>query len=110
MGDFLDVLGTTVETGLLAFDDLETELGRNCNLIAKWSKCFANQFFVGEGAVDLGGIKERDATLDGRTDNLNALLFVDGRTVAEAQAHAAESDGGDLQVGFSEFADFHSCS
>src|SRR5262249_19844951 len=68
---------------------------------------FADEFLVGEGAVDLGGVEEGDAEVHGGADELDPLLFIDGRAVAEAQAHAAEAQGRHLQAALAECARLH---
>jgi hypothetical protein len=87
--------------------DIETELGCDRDLRADGGQSFAHQFLVGERAVDFGGVEEGYAAFDGRSDQRDPRLFIDGRTVAEAQAHASESDRRDFEVGFSKFALFH---
>ena len=89
--------------------DVEAELGGDHHLAAERRERLADQLLVGERAVDLGGVEEGDAALDGRADQRDPLLPVDRRAVAEAQAHAAEADGRDLQAARSQFALLH-CS
>jgi hypothetical protein len=47
---------------------------------------------IGERAVGLGGVEKRHAAFDGRANQRNPVLLVDGWPVAEAQAHAAEPE------------------
>src|ERR1051325_9995556 len=44
---------------------------------------WADQFFVRQRPVNLGGVEEGDALLDGCPDQRNCLLLVCGRAVAE---------------------------
>ena len=46
--------------------DVEAELGRDHHLVTDGRERLADQFLVGERAIDLGGIEEGDAALDGR--------------------------------------------
>ena len=78
--------------------DVEAELGGDHHLVAEGRERLAHQLLVRERAVDLGGVEEGDAALDGRPDQRDHLLLVGRRAVAEAQAHAAEPDGRDFQV------------
>ena len=87
--------------------EFEPELGGDHHLLAERSEGFAHEFFVRVRAVDLGGVEERDAAFDGRPEQRDHLLLVLGRTVAEAHAHAAQAEGRDFQVAFSEFALLH---
>jgi hypothetical protein len=73
--------------------DVEAELGGDHDVVAEGLQGFAHEFLVGEWAVDLGGVEEGDATLDGRADQRDPLVLVCGWAVAEAQSHAAEPDG-----------------
>src|SRR6476659_158569 len=67
LDDGLDVLGPTVEaTPPLSGGgiDVEAELGVDHDPISYRSQRLPNQFFVGEGPVDLGGVEKRDAVID----------------------------------------------
>jgi hypothetical protein len=62
----------------------------------KWKKKkiwdLSEKDFVGEGAVDIGGVEEGDAGVDGMTDESDHVLFGLGRTIdAAGHAHAAEA-------------------
>ena len=99
----LDVLGSTVQAARLAVGvELEPELGGDDHLLADGSESFAHELLVCERAVDLRGVEERDAALDGRAQQRDHLLPVCRRAVAEAHRHAAEPDGRDFQVVVSE--------
>src|SRR5204863_881841 len=103
IGDLFDVFRAAVQAALLArlWIDIEAEFGGDHHLLAEGRKSLAYQFLVGEGPVDLGGVEKRDAELDGRSDQRNSLLLRNGRAVAEAQSHAAETDGRDLKSALS---------
>ena len=64
--------------------------------LADRSQGHADELFVGERAVHLGGVEEGDAKVDGGADEGDAVLLADGRAVAVAESHAAESDRGYL--------------
>jgi hypothetical protein len=53
------------------------------------SESFAHEFLVRERTLDFSRVEESDAALDGRLNQRDRLLLVDGRTVAIAQARAA---------------------
>ena len=110
LGHLLDVLGPAVRgrpTRLAVGVELEPELGGDHHLPAEGGQRFAHQLLVRERAVDLGGVEEGDAALDGRPDQRDHLLLVRGRAVAEAHAHAAEPEGRDLQAAVSQCALLH---
>ena len=79
---------------------IESELGGDDHLAFEGRKGFADQLFVDKGAIDFGGIKERDAAIDGRMQHRGHLLLVLGWPVAEAHAHAAQTEGGNFKVAF----------
>jgi hypothetical protein len=99
-----------------------------CSAVTGWTACarrmvrtpahlpaerrqgFAHQLFVRERSVDLGGVEEGDAPLDGRPQQLDHLGLVAGGTEAEAHAHASEPDGRDFQIAFPEPAFLHRAS
>jgi hypothetical protein len=60
---------------------------------------FADEFFVDERPVDLGGVEERDAAFDGGADECDVVGPVEGGAVALSHAHGVEADGRDLQSG-----------
>ena len=94
--DLLDVLGFAVEglgAGLAAGDAVEAELGGDNDLVAVRREGFADEDFVGEGAVDFGGVEEGDAEVDGFVHEVDHFGFVVDGAVAEAHAHAAEAEG-----------------
>src|SRR5439155_3248125 len=105
------MLWTAVQPDLFACVRIkfEPELGGDHHLITNWSQCFTHEFFVCEGAVNFGGVEERYATFDGRSNQRGHLCFVCGRAIAKTHSHTAQSNSGDFQVAFSKFALLH-CS
>jgi hypothetical protein len=53
--------------------------------------------FVGEGAVDVGGIKEGDAGVEGMVDESDHVFFGLGKAIDAGHAHATEALCGHLQ-------------
>ena len=74
-----------------------SNLKPNLVAITTWSRIgterLADQLFVRERSVGFGRVEERDAALEGRADDGNALGTARRLTVAEADPHAAEPDG-----------------
>ena len=66
-GDLLDVLRPAIQAAtLLAVGvDLEPELSGNHHLVADGRERLAHQLLVRRRAVDLGGVEERHAEVDG---------------------------------------------
>src|ERR1019366_5145673 len=112
---FLDVLRPAIQlrrctghaTRILAGTDVETEFSSNYYLTAVRSERFTHKLFVQERPVDFGGIKERNATINGGMEQSCHLLLVLGRTVRKAHSHATEADGRDFQIAFSKCAFLH---
>jgi hypothetical protein len=102
-----DVLRPAVQTGGPVAVVAEAELGGNDDLVAYRRQGLADQGLVGERAVDLGGVEERDAAVDGGADQGDAVRVVDRRAEAVAQAHAAEADRGDFKSAGAEHAGVH---
>jgi len=63
LNGLLDMLRLTVKTTRLR-RKIEPELCGDHHLITERGEGFAHEFFVGERAIDFGGIKERDAMFD----------------------------------------------
>ena len=78
---------------------VEPELRRDHDLVADRLERLADELLVGERAVDLRGVEEGDAAVDGGADQRDHLLLVRGRTEGVAHAHAPEADRRDLQAG-----------
>ena len=67
LGDLLDVLRPAVEARERG--KVETELRSDHHLAPEGSKRFADDFLIGERAVDLCGVKEGDSAFHGRADD-----------------------------------------
>src|SRR5207249_7905590 len=83
-GSFLDVRWSAVEATppRLAVDCRRpSELRRDTDLSTKRSKRFSDQLFVGQRAIDLGRIEERNASIHGRMEQKDHLLPVRNRAV-----------------------------
>ena len=87
-----DRLGAAVEAGRRAGLEIESELGRDHDLVAHGLERFADELFVRERPVDLRGVEEGDATFDCGAGEGDHLPAVGNRQVALAHAHAAEAD------------------
>lgn len=106
LGHFADAFGAAVES-VRRLAVLETELGRDDDLVSIRSKCFSEQFFVIPRSVRFGGVKERDTKIDGRMQQSDCFVLFDRGTVAETQAHTAETEGGNFQIAVSKFSFLH---
>src|SRR6516164_1225989 len=95
LGNLPDALRPAVQPGG-GVAILEAKLRGDHDLVAERSQGFADKFLVRERAVGLRGVEEGYAALDGRPDQRNSAFLVYGRTVAEAQPHAAKSNGRDF--------------
>jgi hypothetical protein len=99
-----DVLGPAVHG---AGAELHAELGRDHDLAPDGRERLANQLFVRERTVRLGGVEEGDTMVDGRPDELDHLRAIRRCAVREAHAHAAQADGRDLQPALSKLTLLH---
>ena len=96
LGGLLDVLGPAVEAaggGVVGVAD-DPELRGQHDLVAAVGDGAADELLVGVGAVDVGGVEEGDAELEGAVDGGDRLVVV-ARAVELGHAHAAEAEGGD---------------
>ena len=89
-----DVLGSAVHAaGLRAvLVEVEAELGGDDDLVAHRLERLADELLVVERAVDLGGVEERDAAVDGRAHEVDHLRARRPRPEGLAHAHAAEAE------------------
>ena len=93
-----DVCRAAVEAGALpAVVEAEAELGGEGHLVAAAGERAAEQLFVLEGAVDLGGVEKGAAEFDGAMQRGDRFALI-RRTVGLAHAHAAEADRRDLKA------------
>ena len=76
----------------------EAELGGDDDLAAERGECLADELLVGQRTVDLGGVEERDAELDGAADDADHLVAELAFGDLASEAHAAEPEGGHLQT------------
>ena len=83
--------------------DVEAELGGDLHLVADGLEDLADELLVLVGAVDLGGVEEGDAGVEGGGDDVSSLVQI-------RQAHAAEADVGHFQVGCAQVTLVHGCS
>ena len=71
----------------------DAELGGDDDAVAPALDGLADQDLVGVRAVDVGGVEQRDAEIEGAMDRGDAFGLV-GRAVELGHAHAAEAEGG----------------
>src|SRR5678815_1845558 len=102
--NLFDVLGPAVQIALLATLTIESELSGDDHLTAERREGFADEFLVRERAIRLSGVEESDTLFDRRPNQGDHLLFFSSRAVAEAHAHAAETESRDFQITCSKFA------
>ena len=77
----------------------EPELGADHDLVATTLEGAADEFFVDERAVDLGGVDERHAEVESAVDRADRLgVVAAGAGVGGGHAHGAETDTGDLEI------------
>ena len=107
-----DVLGAQHPAARLALDrvDVLGELGGDHDLVGVRGERLTDELLVGVRPVDLGGVEERDAEVDGTVEQGDHVLPVRHAAVAAGHGHAAESDGGDLQAAGAECALLHQYS
>ena len=67
------------------------------DLVADRRERFSDEIFVRVGAVDFGGVEERDASSMGGANDLMPWCSVGGRAVVGADAHGASAQLRDLQ-------------
>ena len=110
----LDVLRPAIQSrrslhpaGIEMGIQVESELGGDRHPPAEGSQRLAQKLFVQERPVDLGGVEEGDAALDGGMEQRGHRLLVLGRAVGETHSHAAEAEGRDFQVALAESASLH---
>jgi hypothetical protein len=106
-GDLADVRRSAVQPRLLPAFELESELRRDDDLIANVRERFADEILVRERPVRFGGIEERDAAIDGGTNDRDAVFASRRLSVAEADAHAAEAERRHVQTVSSEYSFLH---
>src|SRR5436190_14043021 len=86
---------------------LEAELRRDHHPIPDGCERPPDELLVREGAIRFDRVEEGDALVHGGADQRDAVLLVDGRTVAVAEPHAPEADGRDLETASAECSLLH---
>ena len=88
-----DMLGSAVEADGRAVLDAPAELGGDDHLVAQRGEGFTDEFLVDVGAVDLGGVEEGDAGIDGAAQHGDHGVAVTGiGAVALGHAHGTQAD------------------
>jgi hypothetical protein len=81
----------------VAHGPVDAELGGELHLIAPSGDAPADEHLVVAGPVDVGGVKEGDAEVEGAMDGGDRLIPVTG-TVPLTHSHAAKALGRDSEV------------
>src|SRR6266550_6179557 len=104
-----DVLGATIDAALGRIVRIAhvTELGGDDNAIALSIDRFADQLFILEWPVHIGGVEHVEAELECAMDGRDGFLLV-ARPVKLRHAHAAKADGKCLETQGAESACFRS--
>ena len=105
--DLPNAFGTAVEAARTAKTKVEAKLSGDHDILLKRLKRLADEFLVRERTIDLGGVKEGDASLDRRPDQGDHLFPVGGRSSVMIHAHAAQADGRDRETAVSKLACAH---
>ena len=83
--DFTNMVGSAVEPDHPAFvGNLEAELRADQRPIANRLQRFADQFFIDERPVTLGGVEKCNAPIHSRTDDGDGFPAIGRRSKAEA--------------------------
>ena len=85
----------------------ETEFRGDDDLVTDGRECLAEQFFIGERAVNLGSIEKIDTQIDGFMNEIDHFTDVGGWTISHAHSHTSQTQCGHFQAAFSKFAFFH---
>jgi hypothetical protein len=90
-----DTIGPAVDASIFSGLEInvEAELGGDDHLVADRAQSFADDVFVGEGAIDLGRVEKGHAAVHRSADQGHALVLGEFRGVAETDPHAAETNG-----------------
>ena len=102
-GDLLDSFGAAVDFAGLDIAlciRVVAELGRDDDFALEGFEGFANECFVGERAIDFGGIEEGHAEIDCFVQEFDHFGVVADWGIAETHSHAAESESGDFEPAF----------
>ena len=92
-----DVLGAAVGPDSAGVRH-EPELGGEHHLVAAALEGAADEFLVGVGAVDLGGVDQGDAEVEGPVDGADGFgVVAAGPGVGGGHAHRAQADAADVE-------------
>jgi hypothetical protein len=86
----------------------DAELGREHDLVSTAGDGLADELLVVPLPVDIRGVQEADAELDGAMEGGDGFTLI-ARAIELAHAHAAETERRDLQAHTSKLARFHVC-
>jgi hypothetical protein len=106
LGYLPDARGAAVGRAGPSGAQIEAKFGSDDNVLPERLERFADQLFVGEGAVDLSGVEEGDPTRYGCPDQGDHLAFVRGRAAVIIHPHTAQADRRNFQA-FAECALSH---
>lgn len=87
------MLGTTVQTDghwPTVRVEVITELGSNHDLISNRFERFADEFLVRPWAIDLRRVEERDAQIDGATDQIDHGGGIGCPAIDRIKTHTSE--------------------
>ena len=90
-----DLGGTEHATPGLALGrvDVLGELGGDHHPVCVRGQGFAEELLIDVRPVDLGGVEERDAEVDGPVQQRDHVLAIGHGAVAAGHGHAAQADG-----------------
>jgi hypothetical protein len=92
----------------LASIDHDAELRGDDHVLAPTDGRPAEQLLVVAGTIEVRGIEQGDAEVDGFPDHLDRTVVVEfGLLVEPAHPHAAQADPADLDPGCAEFPHLH---
>ena len=91
--DRANVIGPAVEVraGGAVTGQVEAELGGDHHAVAQRRQRFAQQFFIGERAIDFGGVEQGHPAFHRRAQQRDHRRFVGRRAIRPAHPHAAQS-------------------
>src|SRR5579871_653852 len=107
LGDLPDAFRPAIGRARSAGAEVEAKLRGDDDALLHGRERFTDEFLVREGAVDLGGVEERDAALDRGPDQCHHLFPVRNWATMIIQAHAAETNGRYFEAALSKFAFLH---
>ena len=98
-GDPPDLLGPGIGALHPPVHDVPAELRGHLHLVADRRDRLTHEFLVDVGAIDLGGVDERDALVHGVPDHVDHVVAVSRvGAVAHGHPHRAEADCGYLKA------------